>query len=371
MNNSIGTLFRVTSFGSSHGKAVGAVIDGCPAGLKLDEDDIQIELNKRRPGQSKITTPRNEKDKVQIFSGVFNGFTDGTPILAIVENKDHDSSSYDKLKNTPRPGHGDYCWLEKYGIYDYRGGGRGSGRTTISNVIGGAIAKKLLSESEIEIISHVKQVGAIKTDDFDYLNWDLKDINQFKKIINSNILRCGDFKKSKEMMDLILKYKQEGDSIGGIVEAVIFGLPTGLGEPVFNKIDGDLAKILMNIGSVKGIEFGAGFKVAEMTGSENNDEFYIENGEIKTFTNNSGGVLGGMTNGMPLVIKLAIKPTPSISKTQNTIDINEKTNTTIKIKGRHDPCICSRVTKVVESNIAIVLVNHLMKSGKINTNTLL
>ena len=363
MTNTIGKIFSITSFGSSHGKALGAVVDGCPANLELSEEDIQIELNKRRPGTSALTTARQEGDKIEILSGIFEGKTDGTPITGIVYNANQKSKDYSNIKNTPRPGHGDYCWMEKYGIYDYNGGGRGSGRITIGHVIGGAIAKKLLDAKRIAITSHVVQIGDIKAENIDYEN--------LEENINKNNVRCGDLKAAKLMEELILSKKQEGDSIGGIVETVATGVPAGLGEPVFGKLDGDLAQILMSINAVKGVEIGLGFDSAKSPASKTNDEFYYDdNGYIKTKTNNSGGILGGMSNGMPIISRIAVKPTPSISKTQNTVDLEKKENTTLEITGRHDPCICPRVTAVAESATAIVLADHMLRGGFIHPNNL-
>lgn len=363
MTNTIGKIFSITSFGSSHGKALGAVVEGCPANLELSEEDIQIELNKRRPGTSALTTSRQEGDKVEILSGIFEGKTDGTPIAGIVYNTNQKSKDYSNIKSTPRPGHGDYCWLEKYGIYDYNGGGRGSGRTTISHVIGGAIAKKLLDLKGIKVISHVVQIGDIRAESIDYEN--------LEENISKNNVRCGDLEAAELMEELILSKKQEGDSIGGIVETIATGIPAGLGEPVFGKLDGDLAQILMSINSVKGVEIGLGFDCAKSAASQINDEFYFdEEGNVKTKTNNSGGILGGMSNGMPIISRIAVKPTPSISKIQNTIDLEKKENTTLEITGRHDPCICPRVTAVAESVTAIVLADHMIRGGFIHPTDL-
>lgn len=359
MSNSTGKMFTVTTFGSSHGKAIGAVIDGCPAGLSLSENDIQIELNERRPGQNKLSTSRKESDNVQILSGIFEGKTDGTPILGIVFNKDAKSSSYDNLKDNPRPGHGDLCWNTRYGIYDYRGGGRGSGRNTIGHVIGGAVAKKILKTLNIEVVAHVTQINNIKANPV--------ELNLIKKYSRKNPVRCSDLEVATKMEEKILKLKQEGNSVGGIVETVILGLPSGLGEPVFNKLDADLTSALMNIGSVKGVEIGSGFKSAELTGIEMNDEFYLdENKNIKTKTNNAGGILGGMSNSMPIIMKMSVKPTPSISIPQKTVNLNIMEETEIIIKGRHDPCICPRIVPIAESAVAMVLVDHLIRSGFIN-----
>lgn len=363
MTNTTGKIFRVTSFGTSHGKALGAVIDGCPANLELSEEDIQIELNKRRPGTSDITTSRQEADKVEILSGIFEGKTDGTPIAGLVYNTNQKSKDYSQLKDTPRPGHGDYCWIEKYGNYNYNGGGRGSGRVTIGHVIGGAIAKKLLSHFNIKVISHVVQIGDIMAHS--------TDINILEENINKNPVRCGDLEAAKAMEELILEKKSEGDSIGGIVETIAVGVPAGLGEPVFGKLDGDLSKILMEIGAVKGVEIGLGFDVATASASEINDEFYYDEfGEVETKTNSSGGILGGMSNSMPIVSRIAVKPTPSISKVQETINLKEHENTIMEIKGRHDPCICPRVTAVAESATAIVLADHMIRSGFIHPSNI-
>ena len=362
MSNSIGEKFQITTFGSSHGKAVGAIVDGCPANLELTQQDIQKELDKRKPGTSSVTTPRKEDDEVQILSGIFEGKTDGTPITGIVFNKNQKSKDYSMFKSTPRPSHGDYGWMMKYGNYDYNGGGRGSGRVTIGHVIGGAIAKKLLETQNIEIISHVTQIGDIKAKP--------QDFNVIKENIEKNPVRCGDLEAAAEMEELILAKKQEGDSIGGIVETIAVNVPAGLGEPVFERLDGDLARILMNIGAVKGVEIGLGFDAAKHTGSEINDNYKIEDGKITTKTNNSGGIIGGMSNGMPIVSKIAIKPTPSISKCQDSVDLEKMENKKIEIKGRHDPCICPRVTVVAESSTAIVLADHMIRSGFIHPTNL-
>ncbi|MBE6495663.1 MAG: chorismate synthase [Methanobrevibacter thaueri] len=362
MSNSIGEKFQVTSFGASHGPAVGAIIDGCPANLELTKEDIQKELNKRKPGTSSVTTPRKEDDEVQILSGIFNGKTDGTPITGVVFNKNQKSKDYSMFKDTPRPSHGDYGWMMKYGNYDYNGGGRGSGRVTIGHVIGGAIAKKLLKTQGIEIVSHVTQIGDIKAEP--------QDLNTIKENIEKNPVRCADLEAASEMEELILAKKQEGDSIGGIVETIAVNVPAGLGEPVFERLDGDLARILMNIGAVKGVEIGLGFDVATHTGSEINDAYEIIDGKVNTKTNNSGGIIGGMSNGMPIVSRIAVKPTPSISKCQDTINLKEMENKKIEIKGRHDPCICPRVTVVAESSTAIILADHMIRSGFIHPSNL-
>ncbi len=363
MSNTNGKIFITTSFGTSHGKAIGAIVDGCPANLDLCEEDIQKELNKRKPGTSKLTTPRKESDKIEILSGIFNGKTDGTPICGIIYNKNQKSKDYESIKNTPRPGHGDYGWIKKYGNYNYNGGGRGSGRVTIGHVIGGAIAKKLLYETyKIKVISHVVQIGDIMAHS--------TDIDEIEEKVQQNDVKCCDAEAAKAMEELILAKKAEGDSVGGIVETIATNVPAGIGEPVFSKLDGDIAKALMEIGSVKGVEIGLGFDVATASASEINDEFFFEDGEIYTKTNSSGGIIGGISNGMPIITRIAVKPTPSISKNQDTIDLSTGENCTINIEGRHDPCICPRITAVSESAIAMVLADHMIRSGFIHPNDL-
>ena len=360
-SNTTGEIFKVTTFGASHGTALGATIDGCPAGLELTLEDIQEELNKRRPGTSNLTTARDEKDSVEILSGIFNGKTDGTPITAIIRNKDQRSKNYDNLRNNPRPGHGDLCWQKKFGNYDYRGGGRGSGRITIGHVIGGAVSKKLLATQNITVTAHVTSIHNIKTEN-------RYPLEQIKENITKNNVRCADLEKAKEMEDEILKAKNEGNSVGGIVEIIIDNLPVGLGQPVFDKLDGDLAKALMNIGAVKGVEIGLGFESTLLTGQEFNDQYHIENEKIMTETNNAGGILGGMSNGMPVVIRIAVKPTPSVSGIQKTVNLEKNTNSTIEIEGRHDPCICPRITTVAESACGMVIVDHMIRAGFIHPN---
>ncbi|AWX33594.1 chorismate synthase [Methanosphaera sp. BMS] len=362
-SNSTGKIFKVTTFGSSHGTALGAVIDGCPAGLELTREDIQKELDKRRPGTSKITTSRDEKDQVEILSGIFEGKTDGTPIAAIVRNKDQISKNYDNLINKPRPGHGDLCWYEKYINYDYRGGGRGSGRVTIGHVIGGAVAKKLLERYSITTTAHVTQIYNVKAEK-------RYTLDKIKENITKNNVRCADLEAARKMEEEILKAKEDGDSLGGIVEVIIDNLPIGLGQPVFDKIDGSLAKVMMNIGAVKGVEVGLGFDCVTLKGSQMNDEFYMDDDKIQSRTNNAGGVLGGMTNSMPLVLRIAVKPTPSISGIQNTINLESGCDDTIDITGRHDPCICPRVTTVAESACNMVIADYMIRAGFIHPDNI-
>jgi chorismate synthase len=356
--NTLGKMFKVTTFGSSHGTALGAVVDGCPAGLELSDNDIQSELDKRRPGTSQITSSRNEKDEVKIISGIFQGKTDGTPIAAVVYNKEMDSSAYENLKNHPRPGHGDYTWQARYGNYDYRGGGRGSGRTTIGQVIGGAVAKKLLNTLNIKVISHVTQIGTVKANKM--------EPNEIESNVNINSVRCADPEAAPRMEALIFHVKEQGESVGGIVETIVLNAPAGLGEPVFEKLDSDIAGVLMGIGSVKGVEIGVGFKVSELKGSQMNDEFYMDNKIVKTRTNHAGGILGGISTGMSIIARMAVKPTPSISKMQKTVDLASMEDAEIIIKGRHDPCICPRITPVAEASVSIVIADHLIRSGFIN-----
>lgn len=354
--SSIGTKFKVTTWGESHGPALGAVIEGCPANLVLSEKDIQKELNRRKPAlSSKISTSRREKDKIKILSGVFEGKTLGTSISLIVENNDINSKDYSKIKNLYRPGHADYTYDLKYGIRDYRGGGRSSGRETVARVMAGAVAKIVLEDyckrhslPKIEIFGHTVQVGNIKATKFD------------KTFIEKNELRCADKEKTKKMMDLIEKTRfSEGDSIGACIEIIIKNPPKGLGEPVFEKLDAELAKGMMSIGAIKGVEIGAGFKVVEMKGSENNDQMEIKNGKIKFLSNNAGGILGGISTGEDIVIRLAIKPVPSISKELKTITSSHK-NTTIKTLGRHDTCLAPRIIPVAESMATIILADMML-----------
>lgn len=347
--SSIGTKFVVTTWGESHGKALGAVIQGCPPNLKLTEKDIQREVDRRKPAKSsKISTTRREKDKVKILSGVFENHTTGTPISLLVENKDTRSKDYEKIKNIYRPGHADYTYDLKYGIRDYRGGGRASGRETIARVMAGAIAKKILKEkAKTEIFGHTIQVGDIKAKKF------------LKSIIEKNELRCADKEKSKEMIKLVETVRKEGDSIGSIIEIIISRPPKGLGDPVFNKLDAQLAKAMMSIGAVKGVEIGLGFHAAKMTGSQNDDQMTIKKGKITPLSNNCGGILGGISTGQDIIIRLAIKPVPSISKNLKTVT-NKGKNISIRTLGRHDCCLAPRIIPVAESMAAIVLTDFFL-----------
>lgn len=346
--NTYGKLFRVTTWGESHGPALGCVIDGCPSKIKLSEEVVQKDLDRRKPGQSQITTQRKEEDKVQILSGVFEGQTTGTPISLVVFNQDQHSSDYSQIKDIFRPGHADYTYYEKYGIRDYRGGGRSSGRETVARVMAGAVAKQVLAPTNINFIAYTKQVGDIVAENFDFSQ------------IEKNAIRCPDVQAAEKMIKLIEQCKNENDSIGGIVELVIQNVPAGLGEPVFDKLNAELAKALMSIGAVKGVEFGAGFAVATKKGSENNDLMFEK---VKFKTNNAGGTLGGISTGQDIIIRLAVKPTASIGKKQQTIDIQGNSQE-IQISGRHDPCICPRIIPVVESMAALVIVDFYLLNKK-------
>jgi len=352
--NSFGRLFRISTWGESHGKAVGVVLDGCPSGIKISEEDIQFELDRRRPGQSKITTQRNEPDKVEILSGVFGGKTTGTPISMVVWNIDAISKSYEDIKDTYRPGHADFTYDQKYGIRDYRGGGRSSNRETIGRVAAAAIAKKILNKKGIFTTGYVKQIGNIVAEKIDF------------KQIEKNAVRCPDKLKAKQMYDLIDKVRKAGDSIGGVVEIVTTGMPKGLGDPVFNKLDAELASALMGIGGIRGFEAGLGFSVAEKRGSEANDLMYKKkDGTLGFKSNNAGGMLGGISNGEDLIVRIAIKPTSSISKKQITVD-KKGNRKELVVKGRHDPCLCPRAVPIAEAMVNLVLVDHFLISKSVN-----
>ncbi len=355
--NSIGKEFVVTCFGESHGKCVGTVIDGCPAGLPLTKEDLQYELNKRLPNNREIVSARREADIVELLSGTYEGFTTGAPICALVWNKEILSNDYAEIQDKPRPGHADYPVRVKYmGFADYRGGGRFSGRMTVAFVIAGAVAKKLLEFFNIKLLAYTTEIENIKLQ----ATMSLEDI---KKNTYESAVRCPDLNVSKEMEKIILDAKKEDDSVGGIIECIAFNLPVGVGEPIFDSLDANIAKMLFDIPAIKGVEFGLGFEVSKLRGSENNDSYTIEEGEIETLTNNAGGVLGGLSSGMPLIIKVAVKPTPSISKKQKTVDLSTMQETTISIKGRHDPCVVPKAVPVVEAAVATVLVDHLIRAG--------
>jgi len=362
-SNTFGKEFCVITWGESHGPAVGCVVDGCPAGLEIALKDIQKDLDRRRPGASDVSTPRKEKDAVKILSGIFENKTLGTPISLLIENKNVDSSAYKPLKDKPRPGHADYTWQAKFGFRDWRGGGRASARETVGRVAAGSIAKSLLSETlETRVLTYSKEIGGIKAKDVDV---DELDICKVKDGLYSNPVRALDKKAANEMEKKIKSVKSEGDSLGGIVECVVLNVPAGLGEPVFDKLSANLAKAVMSIPAVKGVEFGLGFETARMRGSEVNDEFVMSGKKVKTRTNNAGGINGGISNGMPIVLRVAIKPTSSISKKQETVDLKTGKKADLKIEGRHDPCVVPRAVPIIEAMVSLVLADHGLRSGLI------
>lgn len=352
--NTFGQLFRITTFGESHGGAVGVVVDGCPPDIKITEAEIQQDLDRRKPGQSHITTPRKEQDKIHILSGVIDGRTTGTPILMIAYNDDVRSEDYLELKDLYRPGHADFTFNQKYGLRDWRGSGRASARETLARVAAGAIAKKYLKDKlGIEFLSYVEQVGDIRTTrDFSEVTFEQ---------IEANIVRCPDPAVAKKMIKLIETVKADDDSVGGVVRGVIKGLPTGLGEPVFDKLPADLAKAMMSINATKGFEFGSGFEGVAMRGSQHNDEFYVDDqGAVHTRTNHAGGTLGGISNGETVYFRVAIKPVSTIAKKQQTISTNKKA-VKLEAKGRHDPCVLPRAIPIVDAMAALVIMDHYLR----------
>lgn len=355
--SSIGNKLILTSFGESHGKCVGAVLDGCPAGLEISEKDIQKMSDQRKPGQSSITTQRKEGDKVEIISGVFRGYTTGAPITMVIWNSDQKSKDYEELKRKLRPGHSDFPAMIKYNHFnDYRGGGRFSGRLTATHVMGGAIARKLLKVTlGIETNAFTAQIGKVK------MNKEFT--SKMAKSIYKNEVRCPDNSTAEKMRAAIVDARKKGDSLGGIVESITTNVPVGLGEPIFSSLESDLSKAMFSIPSVKGVEFGSGFRGSELFGSENNDLYIVKKGKIVTKTNNSGGILGGISNGMPITMRVAFKPASSIAKKQQTVDIKTKKPTTLQIKGRHDPCVVPRAPPIVDSLVSLVLADHALLSG--------
>ena len=342
--NSFGNIFKLSTFGESHGKALGGVIDGCPAGVEVDFDTINKELNRRRPGQSEIVTQRKEDDSVEFLSGIFEGKTTGTPIGFIIVNKDQKSKDYSHIQNSYRPSHADFVYDKKYGFRDYRGGGRSSARETVVRVVAGSIAKMLLKD--VKINAFVSSVGEIT---YDYQNSKI----DFDKIEDS-IVRCPDEKKSDEMINLIKSIKKNGDTVGGVISCIISGVPVGLGEPVFNKLHAELGKAMLSINAVKGFEFGSGFKGSSMKGSEHNDSF---KGDGTTKTNRSGGIQGGISNGMDIYFNVAFKPVSTIMRDQDSID-SDGNEVKVKGKGRHDPCVVPRAVPIVEAMSALVLADY-------------
>ncbi len=358
--STFGTLFRVTTFGESHGQGLGAVIDGCPAGLCLSEEDIQIFLDRRKPGQTTYATPRKEADKAEILSGVFEGKTTGTPIAILVRNMNQRSKDYSEIAQYYRPGHADFCFDQKYGFRDYRGGGRSSGRETIGRVMAGAVASKILKQMGIHILTYTKSIGphSIAYENFD------------KDFIRKSPLCMPDPKASSAAESYLQGCIQRKDSSGGLIECVINGLPAGIGEPVFDKVDAELAKAIFSIGSVKGFEIGDGFESANSVGSENNDPFQTVSDSIVLKSNHCGGTLGGMTSGSPLVFRAAVKPTPSIGSLQHTVK-KDGSPLSVTIEGRHDPVIVPRAVVVVESMAAITLLDLIMRDRSVRISDLL
>jgi len=355
--NSFGQLFRITTFGESHGEAIGVIIDGCPAQLEVDLEYIQSELDKRKPGQSKITTQRKESDTVRILSGVFEGKTTGTPIAMIIPNEDQRSKDYSHNTDIFRPSHADYTYQTKYGIRDHRGGGRSSARETAARVAAGALAKLLLKTQGIEIAAHVSSVGKI-----DAPNIEIENVQSFIDEREKNIVRCADPATAEEMIAYIDDIRKQGDTVGGKVSCYVKNCPVGLGEPVFDKLHADLGKAMLSINAVHGFEFGSGFSGSEMRGSEHNDIFVKDHlGGIKTITNFSGGIQGGISNGMPIEFKVAFKPVATIMQNQQTVDA-EGNAAEISGKGRHDPCVVPRAVPIVEAMAALVLADHWLRN---------
>ncbi len=359
MSNTIGRLYRVTSFGESHGRCVGVVVDGCPAGHRLDLEHMQAELDRRRPGQSGVSTTRGEEDKVEVLSGVFNGVTTGAPICMLTWNRDMDSTRYEEHRWTPRPGHADYTAEKRYGGHqDYRGGGRFSGRITAGYVMAGALAKQVLATTHgIEVLGYTSQIGSIAAPDV--------SLDQVRENTERNPVRCPDPHTAREMERNILKARDEGDSLGGTVRCVVLNVPPGVGQPIFDTLEGDLAKALFGVPAVKAVEFGAGTALASMRGSESNDPYKVVGGRVETASNNMGGVLGGVSTGAPIEFTVTFKPTPSVSRPQKTVDLKTLKETTITIEGRHDPCIVPRAVPVVESVTAMVILDHMIQRGHV------
>ena len=358
MSNTIGNIFRLTSFGESHGRAIGGVIDGFPAGIPIDMDFIQSELNRRRPGQSAITTSRREPDTVDFLSGIYEGVSTGCPIGFCVWNTNQHSGDYDNIKDLYRPSHADYTYTQKYGLRDHRGGGRSSARETISRVVAGALAKLALKQAGITVTAFTSQVGTMKLEG-DYTQYDLTTIE-------NNPVRCPDQEMAKRMADYIYKVKSEGDTVGGVVTCVIRGCPVGLGEPVFGKLHAALGNAMLSINAAKGFEYGQGFSGMEMKGSEQNDIFYNNNGHIAMRTNRSGGIQGGISNGQDIYFRVAFKPVATVLMEQPTVD-KSGNDTILKARGRHDPCVLPRAVPIVEAMAAMTILDYyLLNKATIN-----
>jgi chorismate synthase len=342
MASTYGRSFRVTTWGESHGPALGAVVDGCPAGLEISEELIQHDLDRRRVGQSKVTTPRKEGDRVTILSGVFEGRTTGAPISLITYNKDADSSKYDVIRDLFRPGHADYTYWMKYGHRDHRGGGRSSARETWGRVAAGAIARQMLKHVGVDVYAFVKQLAGIEMESF------------CRKEIDQNLVRCPDPEAAEKMVDAVMAAKEGNDSVGGIVEVRADNVPVGLGEPTADKLDAMIGQAMLSIPAIKGVEIGEGFQAVTMRGHQHNDEFYMDNGRVRTVSNHAGGMLGGISNGEQIVVRLAVKPTSSVAQDQRTADIHGN-DQIVLVEGRHDPSICPRVVPVAEAMMLLLL----------------
>ena len=356
MRNTFGNIFTLTTFGESHGEGIGGVIDGMPAGIAVDIDFIQNELNRRKPGQSKLTTSRAEGDKVEILSGVFEGRTTGCPIGFLVRNTNQHSNDYENVRNVFRPSHADFTYTSKYGLRDHRGGGRSSARETISRVVGGAFAKLALRQLSIDITAYTSQVGTIAIER-DYRQFDFSEIEK-------NPVRCPDPQAAKRMEELILSVKADGDTIGGVITCVIKGCPVGLGEPAFGKLHAALGSAMLSINAVKGFEYGEGFEGVSQRGSEQNDIFFNDNGTISTRTNHSGGIQGGISNGQDIYFRVAFKPVATLLREQPTVDKNG-VETSLEVKGRHDPCVLPRAVPVVEAMAAMTILDYYLINNTI------
>ncbi len=352
--NSFGTIFRITTFGESHGKAIGVIIDGCPAGLNISLAEIQKELDRRRPGQSSITSPRNEADQFEILSGIYQNKTLGTPISLLVQNKDQKPEDYTSLATIYRPSHADYTWEKKFGIRDPRGGGRASARETVARVAAGAIAKQLLAQYKISIQAYVSAVGKV-INPIPYSDLDLNNTE-------NSIIRNPDAESATKMIEAINLAREQGDSLGGVITCIIKNCPPGLGEPVFDKLHADLGKAMLSINAVKGFEIGEGFQAGSMLGSEHNDPFEMKNNKVGTTTNHSGGIQGGISNGEDIYFRIAFKPVATIAQKQNSID-NAGNAVSLEAKGRHDPCVVPRAVPIVEAMAALVLADHMLRAA--------
>jgi chorismate synthase len=357
--NSIGHIFKLTTFGESHGPAIGGIIDGCPANVSLDLEKIQLDLDRRKPGQSHISTQRKEEDTVEFLSGVFEGKTLGTPIGFIIRNKDQRSKDYSKIKDVYRPSHADFVYQKKYGVRDYRGGGRSSARETACRVVAGAIAKQILAHKSIKIIAYVRQIGDLELTD-DYRDTDLSTIED-------NIVRCPSAELAEQMIKRIEEVKREGDSLGGVIHCLVDNPVVGLGEPVFDKLHADLGKAMLSINAVKGFEIGSGFRSSTMKGSDHNDAFVSDNGNVSTSSNYSGGIQGGISNGQHIYFNVAFKPVATIFKDQKSVNADGE-EVDFKAEGRHDPCVVPRAVPIVEAMAAIILLDHLLR---LQTNQLI